>query len=459
MVAMVMIKDILDPAFVFRKSAAIQRILSRESLLLEASDRLAQQRAQKRAVSLADIQAALFALEQAQSTEQEEQDLTWIPRDPRLSLLQSALTEIYLKIGATDQPLSEGFIASGQFVPVTNVSLRPEFAAPVEEEAYDNYGERDPAFAVGYALARAYAMRKGTIRFPENPPTVKIEDKARIVLFGDWGSGLPRAQDLSDSISDLISKAPDRDCHVIHLGDVYYAGFEKEYVENVLPHWPVKAGEPYGSWSLNGNHDMYTGGHTFFETLLGNPRFKKQEGSSYFCLYNKYWQILGLDTSYDAPDWRGDKAGLYGDQAGWVTRNREAAPEKGGILLSHHQLFSPWEGHSEVLFRKLGPILSKKLVRAWFWGHEHRCAIYHPMHQIDYPCLLGHAGVPVRYKKPDDHSAVRWEWDDKIDYEEHSYTTLGAVVLDFTDKVLEISFYNERGQPIDTHQHERLQVD
>jgi 3',5'-cyclic AMP phosphodiesterase CpdA len=239
---------------------------------------------------------------------------------------------------------------------------------------------------------------------------------------------------------------------------VYYAGFRKEYSRNVLGYWPVKPGQAIGSWSLNGNHDMYTGGGPYFETMLGDSRFAPQSGASHFCLENEYWQILALDTSYEAPDWRGDKAGLYGDQAEWVARARRAASQKGGILLSHHQLFSPWEGQSDLLFRKLGPVLDEKLVKAWFWGHEHRCAIYKPMHNIEYPCLVGHAGVPVRFKGVDDYSAVQWQWNDKIDYDGNSYATLGMVVLDFNDKALDISFYNERGRKVDTGRREHLEL-
>ena len=36
--------------------------------------------------------------------------------------------------------------------------------------------------------------------------------------------------------------------------------------------------------------------------------------------------------------------------------------------------------------------------------------------------------------------------------------TLGMVVLDFNDKIIDISFYNERGRKVDTGRRERLEL-
>ena len=50
------------------------------------------------------------------------------------------------------------------------------------------------------------------------------------------------------------------------------------------------------SWTVPGNHDMYTGGHGFYHMLNKDNRFIGQNGCSYFLLENDYWQIFGLDT-------------------------------------------------------------------------------------------------------------------------------------------------------------------
>jgi hypothetical protein len=47
-------------------------------------------------------------------------------------------------------------------------------------------------------------------------------------------------------------------------------GEKDEYMERMFPFWPVTSAErnSIGSWSLNGNHDMYSGGEGYFDTLL-----------------------------------------------------------------------------------------------------------------------------------------------------------------------------------------------
>ena len=50
-------------------------------------------------------------------------------------------------------------------------------------------------------------------------------------------------------------------------------------------------------FSLCGNHDMYSGGAPYYALLdrLGQP-------SSYVCLRNAHWQLLGMDTGYNDYD-------------------------------------------------------------------------------------------------------------------------------------------------------------
>ena len=88
---------------------------------------------------------------------------------------------------------------------------------------------------------------------------------------------------------------------MVHLGDVYYVGEPGEYSERVLASgmWPVEAAEKekIGSWSLNGNHDMYVGGHGYFDKLLREGRFLRWhrdtsgEPSSFFVIEDAGWQI------------------------------------------------------------------------------------------------------------------------------------------------------------------------
>src|SRR5262249_43178746 len=139
--------------------------------------------------------------------------------------------------------------------------------------------------------------------FPTTPPAaIPIANDARIVIVGDWGTGLPRARNVATQMRAILDEgiAQNRQQHVIHLGDVYYAGWQKEYEERFLPDWPVKIEEAnqIPSYSLNGNHDMYSGGFGYYDYLLKDPRFARQGGSSYFRLVNDHWNLLSLDTSW-----------------------------------------------------------------------------------------------------------------------------------------------------------------
>ncbi|MHC4973509.1 MAG: metallophosphoesterase, partial [Planctomycetota bacterium] len=81
-----------------------------------------------------------------------------------------------------------------------------------------------------------------------------------IALAGDWGSGTYSAYQVADRIREL---EPD---YTVHLGDVYYSGTKEEFDRYFLPEdaWPEGK---KGTFALNGNHEMYSGGRAYFEAL------------------------------------------------------------------------------------------------------------------------------------------------------------------------------------------------
>ena len=101
--------------------------------------------------------------------------------------------------------------------------------------------------------------------------------------------------------------AEGREAHAVHLGDVYYSGLPSEDQRRFLAYWPVTAAQAASgvtSWSLNGNHDMYSGGYGYFGTLLADPRFAAQHSpdgqpTSFFRLTSPSWDFVALDTSWD----------------------------------------------------------------------------------------------------------------------------------------------------------------
>lgn len=64
------------------------------------------------------------------------------------------------------------------------------------------------------------------------------------------------------------------------------------------------------------------------------------------------------------------------------------------ILLTHHQLFSPFESRAfdRTLHTKVAPILPS--ITGWFWGHEHRPIVFADHQGIRARCV-GRGAVPA----------------------------------------------------------------
>ena len=276
--------------------------------------------------------------------------------------------------------------------------------------------------------------------FVDHPADIGLGDPARVIFVGDWGSGLPRALDVGDRIRAELEAAPAGVArHLVHLGDVYYSGTEREYAQRFLAPWPATAGDGTRSYALNGNHDMYSGGFAYFGRCLTDPRFADQRGASYFRLANEHWQLLALDTSYDDQD-------VHGSQASWADHHLAAFAGR-SILLSHHQLFSPYESTAPGVRAKLAPVLERRAVAGWFWAHEHRCLVYRDHEHLPFASCIGHGGIPeylieeldeppswLAYEYRKVHSTDRQPWD-----------TFGFVVVDFSGEHAHARYIDEDG--------------
>lgn len=383
----------------------------------------------------------------------------FFPRDPVISLAQSALQEF---CEAKPNRIVENAArrAGGvQHIAITDKEMDPSLASFLagdspKQRFAGKYEALDIRWANCLAAIGVHRWRKRRVFNDKPAQPFSISNRARVVVLSDWGSGLPRAQRVGDAARETLDKAaaPARDKHIVHLGDVYYSGLASEYENNFLANWPVerKEADIISSWTLNANHDMYSGGWGYFDHLLRkDPRFKRQydvdgNPSSFFSLENDHWLILGLDTGYhdnlifDAHD-------LYGSQAQWVNERLSATPNKNGILFSHHQPFSLFEKGGEKLLKKLESPLTNGRVRAWFWGHEHRCTLYEPRENIEYPRCIGHGGIPFHLSQISPPAGVIYEYHDGFQDLLESWNYFGFVVLDFEDDRIHVSYINERG--------------
>jgi hypothetical protein len=383
-------------------------------------------------------------------------DFSFISRDPFICNLQSALEAYFLerdpKRVTAAPPPDDTRRGPGDVPAVADRSLVDwvPMRQPNGRRIFNKFSILDARW-VSCKLAERWKHKYGMHAFvPPQPESIPIADTARVFILGDWATGLPRARRVARIIGDLLEKgkAAGLQQHVVHLGDTYYSGWPTEYRDRLLQYWPVKEGdaERIGSWSLNGNHDMFSGGDGYYAVLLNDRRFLKQQ-SSVFSLHNKSWQILALDTAYEDNDLK--------DQTGWLRTKFDESGRK-IMLLSHHQLFSAYETAGQKISAKMSGFLAENRVRGWFWGHEHRCVIYEDYMQVPAARCIGHGGVPVymwhrnnsKYKSP-----VDYEYRDRLPLSLEPWAYMGFVILDFHGDIINVEYVNENGV---THYCERI---
>jgi hypothetical protein len=355
-----------------------------------------------------------------------------LSRNPGVSIFQSILhhcvnarlDELTEKLEPGESPVAEWALA--------------------ENDLFKKFGPCDPLW-IETKLAEGLALLRDRPAFPDKPPpSVTMADRARIVIVGDWATGLPQAVKVAEQMRAVIEQGR-RDGieqRVIHLGDTYYSGWSEEYESRFLPHWPVSPGESDVScWTLNGNHDMYSGGHGYFGTVLRDARFGAQQETSHFAIQSSAWQILGLDSAYKNHD-------LAGHQAEWLGQ-MATDPQRKTMVLSHHQPFSGYEHVEAPLEATVKRGLAGRRVEAWLWGHEHRCAVYE-RDLVDYAqftSIVGHGGVPLMLSADPTTTpaGVSWQFDGTYEFEDDRWALFGFAVLDFDGSSVQVRYIDENG--------------
>ncbi len=219
--------------------------------------------------------------------------------------------------------------------------------------------------------------------YPPGVPTmIPLPEECNIALLADWGGDNPAAK----NVAAVVTRA--QPGMAIHLGDIYYGGV-KEECEAFLCNWPLQSdsshpgnGVPPGSsLALNGNHEMYSGGESFFKVVL--PAFGQPQ--PFFCLENQYWRIIGLDTAYLngrlKPQEPNDSMWV---QWNWLVDLLKNGFKRANIILSHHQPVSAHKQEftdSQKLRDDVSELLAMEGIGAdaiygWFFGHEHRTTVY-----------------------------------------------------------------------------------
>lgn len=227
--------------------------------------------------------------------------------------------------------------------------------------------------------------------------SIKIDkDIMRLAVIGDAGFKGQAQKNVLASIKERHRENPFD--LLIHLGDVYFAGNEKEFLKNFLA--PFQKVGPR-VLALVGNHDLYFGGEAFLDTL----DVLRQPGR-YFCVENLHWRVGCLDTALPDVTLRRNSGCLDEGQLRWLDELLATDGDKQTILMSHHYIVSGWEKSSGKLKNQLAPHLKK--IFAWYWGHEHSCAVYDKKTAGVNGACVGNGAFSETWKPPSGAPLPKW---------------------------------------------------
>ncbi len=390
-------------------------------------------------------------LSQMSESETDRRDHHYVSRFDAVGLFQSALSKVFKAV-----PDLQGY---GDWNPLWVITEIEVFAYKVKSffsrVHVDEAGKHQDAWAA--ILSEFIRLKNVDDRapYPEGVPDVtQIADKCTIALLADWGGD----NDAAKRIASIIRKQnPDI---AVHLGDIYYGGTKGE-CEHFLNQWPLRQDRDdpnspirsEGSWALNGNHEMFSGGLYFFNTVL--PAFEQKQ--PYFCLESAYWKIIGLDTAYAAGHLKpASDADPIAPQWNWLIdilrKNKKPA-----ILLTHHQ---PVSAHtedfkeSEALRRDVDALLATEgvgedAIFGWFFGHEHRCALYRDSATKFNARLIGNGCIPheVQTEKAADPGCTEVAFFNRKSTAPGTDTAVSTFVnLMFNGPLVQIEYIDETGE-------------
>lgn len=281
-----------------------------------------------------------------------------------------------------------------------------------ELEAYkdaltEQFGGCDPKFVKALTKYAQLLIRRGKVPYRRWQDindfviTDKLPAQSLIGFVADWGTGQPTA-------IEVLRQVKQHDpTHVIHLGDIYYAGTSYEVENYFYKVWrevlQLDASNIH-TYTLAGNHDYYAGGQPYYELLdkLGQP-------ASCFCLRNAHWQIIALDTALRDEHLKpgAPPTSLDPSELTWLEDKILNSGGRRTILLSHHQLFSTNEQFNGQSFN---PEINAQLalllpqVDLWLWGHEHDLVVFEPHLNLARGRCIGGSAFPVgKYEMPATH--------------------------------------------------------
>ena len=376
-----------------------------------------------------------------------------------VGLYQSVLSKVF-----SDIPAFQGY---GKGNPVWVATLLEQSAFQLKSFFHEVHDFRDAKKPLLQAIIEAWNdMRFTKAPYPAGAPTtLTLEETCSVALLADWGGDNPAAK----NVAAIVQKANPR--MAIHLGDIYYGGV-KEECEAFLRNWPLQGDQahpgrsipPSSSLALNGNHEMYSGGESFFNIVL--PAFGQPQ--PFFCLENEFWRLIGLDTAYLGgrlkPSGQDDPMAV---QWNWLIGLLKDDKKRANIFLTHHQ---PVSAHTQE-FRDsatlradveelLGmPGIGASAIFGWFFGHEHRCTIYQDDATPYNARLIGSGCIPheIQQEAACDPGCTPFTWvSGRGEEGTQSAISLYAELRFFRDQLI-IVYTDEHGTSLGSEQWSALQ--
>jgi hypothetical protein len=381
-------------------------------------------------------------------SEPSHSDKHYVSRFEAVGLFQSALSKVF-----SDVPNLQAYGDWNPLWIITEIEvLVHKVHALLGAIHQDETGKQQPAWAA--IISEMLRLRTFDDRAPYPPgaPDVTpLPDNCEVVLLADWGGD----NDAAKKIAAVVRKQ--NPGYAIHLGDIYYGGTKHE-CEKFLALWPMRvdmadaasAIRPEGSFALNGNHEMYSGGEYFFSTVL--PAFDQKQ--PFFCLENENWRLIGLDTAYAdghlKPQTPGDALTA---QWNWLV-DLLSKSKKATIFLTHHQPVSAHQQDfldSQPLRDDIRDLLAingigKDAIFGWFFGHEHRCVLYDDTAVNFNARLIGNGCIPheVQREKASDPGCTPAEYFNRKETSPGSNTAVSSFVkLAFTGPKLSVEYVDE----------------
>jgi hypothetical protein len=313
------------------------------------------------------------------------------------------------------------------------------------------YQQLDPGWVEAAAVWLEHFIL-GKQKFPAGQPQIlPMPDPVTFAIAGDWGTGNfdPKPSPAVKIQGHIPGLNPD---YTVHLGDVYYAGTNGEETNNLVNLWPSGSA---GAFTLNSNHEMYSGAKPYFNEALGSKLFELQAGHSFFALENANWIVVGLDSAYFASEdgayldgSLGTEAQGAGDQLAFL--KEVAGRGKKVIVLTHHNGLQEdgsvttnlWD-QVMAIFTPLGTVPAY-----WYWGHNHAGVVYVKQSNGVQCRCTGHAALPWGLATELQNPNVTWfENQSANDPSDPLRVLNGYTGITLNGASISEAFYDENGNP------------